>query len=133
MRQFWYDELPIPLSTVDDERITLINVKGAEGWEAYSIETTASHRIYHLRREDPPGVYYPPCLGQTIKAWREFRKMTQMQVVVKAGHPEWNGYLSRIENGLVKRPGHDKILGIAEALGIDEEVLHQGRLPEESE
>src|SRR5215469_2212361 len=70
-------------------------------------------------------------LGATIRAWRRARGLSITRLAEEAGFGvESRGYISRIEHGVIREVGEERLQRLAQALGIAQADLRNGYLPE---
>lgn len=69
--------------------------------------------------------------GQTVRRLRKERQLTQKEIAKKVGIDVT--YLSKIENGKLNPPAHDKIEKLANILGVDSDFLitEAGKVPKD--
>jgi len=65
-------------------------------------------------------------LAEKIKELRVDREWTQTQLAIKAGlGQEGRNYINALENGRISRPSAEKLVKIAKAFDVDDDVLFE--------
>ena len=83
------------------------------------------------RNVKPPDSEAITPVGRALRAWREERQLSEVDLAMRAGlGANGRSYISKVEHGVIKRPGPDKLKLLARALGINTHVLKQGISPQ---